>query len=48
MANDDLILYHKDWNPLSLTAVEQEEEKVNEDEVQVEESKAHFGAAQQQ
>ena len=47
MANDDLVLVHTDWNAQPYTAVEQEEEKVNEDEEQVEESKAQFGAAQQ-
>ena len=33
MANNDLILFHNDWDPQSLTAVEEEEEKVNDDEL---------------
>ena len=32
MANNDLILYHTNWNPQAHTAVEEEEEKVNENE----------------
>ena len=48
MANDDLVLVHKDWEPQSFAVVVEEEEKVSEDVVQVEESKAHFGAVQQQ
>ena len=48
MANNDLILFHTDRDPQSFTTVEDEEEKVNEDEVQIEESKAGFGVCNQQ
>ena len=42
MADDDLILYHSDWNPQPSTAVEEDEKKVDEDQEEEEESKVGF------